>query len=82
MQYRAGESDGTYYRTDRFFQANGEWFFTTREGPNIGPYASRRASEEGLELFIRCIQSKDFQHNFDYAVKIARQSLWETTLLH
>jgi len=83
MQYRDGEDDGTYYRTERTFRVENDWYFATREGFNIGPYETRRAAPEGLERFIRCMTSEnDIQHNFQYAVKIARQSLWDTTLLH
>ncbi len=51
---RRGEPPGTsFFRSDRFVQSNGQWYFTTREHLEVGPFLSRhaavRASEELVE---------------------------------
>lgn len=54
MQYRRGESASkTWYRSDRLFCLNGQWFFSTRENINMGPFASRAEAEIELAQFIR-----------------------------
>jgi hypothetical protein len=51
---RAGESQESRYhhRTDRFFTAQGEWFFSTREGAPIGPFEDKNEARKGLTDFI------------------------------
>ncbi len=51
---RAGESQNNHHhiRTDRFFSAQGEWFFSTREGSPIGPFENKDHAREGLTDFI------------------------------
>lgn len=45
------EFEAKRFRSDRIFNANGEWYFHTREGTDVGPYASRsEAEEEALRL--------------------------------
>lgn len=39
-------------RTDRFFAAQGEWFFSTREGAPIGPFDDKPEARKGLNDFI------------------------------
>lgn len=78
---RDKEAEKTYYRTDRIFRADDQWYFTTREGFNIGPYQNRDSCSNGLNRFIRCMTSDNvIENNIDYAVKFAKQSLWDTNL--
>ena len=51
-QSRAGERGNTPIRSDRFFAAQGAWFFATREGAPIGPFEDKREAEQGLKDFI------------------------------
>jgi hypothetical protein len=37
----------TYFRSERIFSMNGNWYFATREGEQ-GPFASRNRAEAGL----------------------------------
>ena len=50
-------SERKHYRSERFFEANGEWFFYTREGEIKGPYADRHDAEVGLQAFIKVMTS-------------------------
>ncbi len=49
---------GSYFRTERFFCVNQQWFFSTREGRDCGPYSSRDRAEEGLNKFIALVEAK------------------------
>ncbi|WP_240472816.1 DUF6316 family protein [Dasania marina] len=39
-------------RTDRFFAAQGAWYFSTREGSSIGPFDDKNEARRGLNDFI------------------------------
>lgn len=45
---RQGEETRTHFRTDRFYRVNDVWFFSTREGIEMGPYPSRMEAELAL----------------------------------
>lgn len=53
---RGGESGAVPMRTDRFFAVNAAWYFTTREGASIGPFASKTDAEGGLADFVSFIR--------------------------
>ncbi len=47
----------TYFRTDRFIQESGKWFFYTREGTLEGPCDDMMAAKIRLENYIKVIES-------------------------
>ena len=49
---RTGEMGNVPIRADRFFAAQGEWFFSTREGTSIGPFDDKGDARKGLGDFI------------------------------
>ena len=51
MTRRDDQEDKTYFRSNRLFCSNGQWFFVTREGEQ-GPYSKRDQAEAALERFI------------------------------
>jgi hypothetical protein len=54
---RTGETGHTPpLRSDRFFSAQGEWFFSTREGAPIGPFDGKDDAREGLSDFIEFME--------------------------
>ena len=55
---RAGDIKN-YFKTDRIFQANGEWYFITREGEDRGPYTSKEQANIEIALYIRRIIEKE-----------------------
>ncbi|WP_198292182.1 DUF6316 family protein [Teredinibacter turnerae] len=62
MNVRRGESeDRVWYRSERFFRADGQWYFSTREGVEVGPYPSRSSAANGLKLYIRYMQVNPMQ---------------------
>lgn len=49
---RAGEQGEIPERSGRFIQKEGYWYYTTREGVDIGPFDSRDDAETGVGEFI------------------------------
>ena len=42
---RIDEQPKTWFRSDRVFLINSQWFFPTREGGDVGPYDSQFEAE-------------------------------------
>ena len=42
---RSGEETRTWFRSERVFLVDGQWFFHVREDVDIGPYESRFEAE-------------------------------------
>jgi len=42
---RQDEKPRTWFRSERVFLSDGEWFFHTREGVDVGPYESQFEAE-------------------------------------
>lgn len=53
---RKGEIGSPPPRGSRVFLMEDDWYFATREGPNIGPYDSRAEADSNLQNFIEFIQ--------------------------
>jgi hypothetical protein len=49
---RAGEHGSVPKRSGRFLEKDGYWYYTTREGVDIGPFDSREDAEIGVGEFI------------------------------
>jgi len=65
MGRRDDVEDKTYFRSDRLFCSNGQWFITTREGAQ-GPYGNRDQAEVALKRFIgEKVDLKEFQDSRD-----------------
>lgn len=57
MNYsRAGETAPFYFRSDRFCQINGQWYFLTREKTQEGPFPSRTEANLGAERYIERVR--------------------------
>lgn len=59
QKHRAGESQTIPFRSDRFFCANGLWYFEARGGVQVGPFDNKADMEAELMLYIR--QQQMFQ---------------------
>ena len=52
---RHGESGAVPFRSGRYFVVANQWYFSTREGFNKGPYSTKGTAENALDTFIdRC----------------------------
>jgi hypothetical protein len=52
MTNRAGEHGTIPERSGRFHQKEGYWYYSTREGVDIGPFDSRMDAEVGVNEFV------------------------------
>ena len=60
MSRKTDSDDETvYFQMDRFVQQNGEWYYTTREGEERGPFESREDAEGDLIFYIRDCYQRD-----------------------
>ena len=49
---RAGEEGSVPVRNGRFLEKDGYWYYSTREGVDIGPFDCREDAEVGVGEFI------------------------------
>jgi hypothetical protein len=56
---RAGEQGSVPSRQGSYLQKDGYWYYTTREGVDIGPFDSRDDAEVGVIEFIDFIQASE-----------------------
>lgn len=49
---RLGEIARQWLRRERIFERGGHWYFRTREGIDVGPYASRFEAEIEADILI------------------------------
>lgn len=54
---RKGESTTYPFRSDRMFTIGHEWFFSTREGNEKGPFRDRKMAEVALSRFITTVET-------------------------
>ena len=59
QQHRTGEAGPIPERNGRFLKQNGYWYYSTREGVDIGPFDSREEAEIGVGEFIDFICAAD-----------------------
>lgn len=58
-EHRLGEKGNIPERKARYVQKDGYWYYTTREGVDIGPFDSREDAETGVGEFIDFINASD-----------------------
>ncbi|WP_252738013.1 DUF6316 family protein [Marinobacter salexigens] len=61
-QGRLGEDRRIPFRSSRFFCVGNKWYFTTREGFDSGPFASRERAEIGLKRFLHVVKLLPEEH--------------------
>ena len=49
---RIGEDHNPPFRTRRLFAENGQWYFDTREGTQVGPYRDINEVKKALAVFL------------------------------
>lgn len=47
------------FRAPRIHNINGQWYFLTREGQNIGPFSTKEAAEAGLAEFLKTVKKDE-----------------------
>lgn len=61
MRYRRGESAALWFRTGRVFRVDGQWYFYTREGIDVGPYATEMEAGIEADLLVQRIKDVPFE---------------------
>lgn len=56
---RKGEDGHSPFRSERVFNVGAEWYFSTREGKDVGPFESKDEAEAELTLFLRKLAMSD-----------------------
>lgn len=59
-----GEVSKTFFQVERFVQMNGQWYYTTREGHEKGPFDTREDAEGDLIAYLRHLDQME-----EYGVK-------------
>ena len=54
-----GDDAKMHFQMDRFIQQNGEWYYTTREGEERGPFESREDAEGDLILYLQHLRKME-----------------------
>ena len=52
MQRLTDDKESKKFQTERFFRSEGNWFFTTREGIDFGPYTIRADADKALYRYL------------------------------
>ncbi|MEH6556402.1 MAG: DUF6316 family protein [Oceanicoccus sp.] len=53
MECRDGETETSKFRANRYFCISGQWFFSTREHLQVGPFPTQDDAEMELSFFLR-----------------------------
>jgi len=77
MDVRSGEQQKAWYRSNRFFKVNGDWYFSTREKMDVGPFTTVESAMTGLSLFIENMQAA--KPCLETAASIAVNGAWSWT---
>jgi hypothetical protein len=56
MKAREGENRESWFRCNRYYNLKGQWFFSTREGVDFGPFETQKEAAEALQAFIKKYQ--------------------------
>ncbi|GAB1264663.1 hypothetical protein NBRC116493_05070 [Aurantivibrio infirmus] len=79
IQCRQNEEAKVWYRSRRFFTINNEWFFSTRENMDIGPFESEEQARSGMQLFVDSIKQ---DNDYNRAENVAKNGQWAVTYYH
>lgn len=59
MGQRLGENGQVPNRSERYFKQESYWYYSTREGVNIGPFDHQSDAHEGCMEFIEFVSVVD-----------------------
>ena len=77
MRRRDDQDNRTYFRSERVFATNGQWYFSTREG-DCGPYRTADLARTALARFTNeKVELASFQKSRERAVHKPKVSLAE-----
>jgi len=70
--------DKTFYRMSRYLSVNGDWFFMSREGEQVGPFVTKAAAVEGAGRYIEQMKLTENQ-GVGQAEQVAKYGTWKFT---
>lgn len=74
---RRGEQDKVWFRTERCFSIGSDWYASTREGVNLGPFKSRQEAASAAERYIRSLLTgREKQAAGGDTNRVARHGIW------
>jgi len=82
---RTGEAGQPPPRSARIFNMENCWYFSTREGSDVGPFDSRDEANSGLEDFLQFIQLANrntLQHYLNSLGDKRRGLTWSNGFVH
>jgi len=50
---RQGETGNIPFRSGRFYNVDSEWYFSSREVSDIGPFHNREEADQALILYLK-----------------------------
>ena len=62
------------FRTSRYFCASGEWYFSTRENKDFGPFVSREHAEMALSRYLETQSIIHYLRGVDPALESAEEA--------
>lgn len=77
QQYRKNEEPKSRFRSERFFTINNDWYFTTREDVQVGPFRSMESAKQALVVYLNTMDRSDYSAR--YAKSIAQNGTWRST---
>ncbi len=78
MYRKDDKAEKTWFRMDRIYLSDGQWYFSTREGQEVGPFVTRGSAQNGVAAFIRHASVEKVSGV--YAAKVARAGLFASNL--
>ena len=77
MAKRYDDEGRPYFSSDRFYRVDDQYYFSTREGEEVGPFESKEAATTALDQYIDCVLSG--VGSSVKAKKLALQGTWAFT---
>jgi hypothetical protein len=62
MKRHTDGQESTRFRSNRIHCINSQWYFLTREGINMGPFASKNEVERQLDLFLSAFKAPTWKN--------------------
>lgn len=73
---RQNEEVKHWFRMDRVFLVENQWYFTTRDDRDVGPFRSRADADIGVQLFLDSLSQGN---DINSAVSVAVMGNWAVT---
>ena len=77
MAKRYDDEGRVYFSSDRFYMVDTRYYFSTREGEEVGPFETKEDAIAALDHYIDCVLSG--VGSTTKARKLAIQGAWATT---